>query len=274
MDISDLIDNDFVEEYIRLIRAKACVHQGELDQAYQDASFALASGTKNNRIHSIVQAHNILGDIFFILQQTSLALQHYRIAQIREGFPVHSIEGLENNLSLARILAWMRHLDEAKQIIHNTLEITEEKDMQALHTQALIISGYCDLFGEDLTSASLKVNQASEDAARLELNHEIVWCKKVKARLALSGKDLPAAEHLIIEVLNESHQHNFRWIFLNAWALYSELMEMKDQTTIPDRRRLIFEEVFSQLEEHTQIDALRGYLDEARKIWTKGPLFP
>jgi len=273
-EISDLLKNDYLEEYIHLIRAQACVNLGELDQAYQDASFALASGTENNRIHSIVLAHNILGDIFFILQQTSLALQHYRIAQIREGFPVHSIEGLENNLSLARILAWMGHLDEAKRIIHNTLEITEEKDMQALHTQALIISGYCDLFGDDLTSAALKINQASEDAARLELIHEIVWCKKVKVRLALSGKDLQAAEHLIIEVLNESHQHNFRWIFLNAWVLYSELMEMKDQTTIPDRRRLIFEEVFSHLEEHTQIEALRGYLDEARKIWTKGLPFP
>jgi tetratricopeptide (TPR) repeat protein len=270
LDISQGIENDFVEEFLLITRAKAYTIQGFLDQAYQEVTRQLTLGDENNRLHTLISANTILGDIFFTLQNPSRALKYYRIAQIREGFPLKSIQGIENGIALARLLTWIKHLDEAEAILENVLEITSLKGMQSLNSQALIISGYCDLYKGRKEKTKEKFDQAGENARRLGLKYEATWSKKAHARLALSSGEYERAEALLEEALEVSQRHNFMWINLYGWRTYFELMKAKKQISISPEAQANFRKTIQKLEEHTRTYPLNNHFEEAKRKWADG----
>jgi DNA-binding SARP family transcriptional activator len=274
LEITRAIENSFVEELLLTIRAKALVIQGHLDEAYQDASKALAMGEKSGRNHTIIDASSVLGRIFFTLQNVSQALQHYRLAQIREGFPPKSLYGIENNIHLARVLSWQRQIPEARKIIENALALSREKGLQAHFTQALIVAAYCDLLEDKTASAREKFTQARKTALELGLKYEQVWSKKGLAHLELNQQHYEDAEKLLVETLDESQKYNFVWLHLNAWTHYIELMELTNQVNISDESRAKFHTVLNEMAKHTRSEPLRKDFEIAKKQWDKGILIP
>ncbi len=270
LEIAKAIDNTLTEVVLLSTRAKALVKQGYLDEAYQDASRALAMGEKFGWNHTIIDANRILGQIFFTLQNKSQALQHYRIAQIRDGFPPKSTNGIENSIQLARVLTMERQIPEARRIIDNVMAFTKEKGLQSYHIQALIVTAFCDLFEDNFEESNEKFTSANNQAVKLGLKYEQVWSLKGLAELAVNQHQYNEAERLLLETLEESEEHHLVWQHLNAWTHYIELMKTINQSAVSDDIWLKFRSMLKEVDRHTQSEALRNDFELARKRWEKG----
>lgn len=75
--VTRLLENIFIEELLLIILSKAEILQGHLDQAFQHANSALALGESNRKTQTTIAANTLLGDIYAVLQNDSVAMRHY-----------------------------------------------------------------------------------------------------------------------------------------------------------------------------------------------------
>jgi tetratricopeptide (TPR) repeat protein len=268
LETASIIGYKHIEETLLAIRARAMVIQGRFDQAYQDAMKAVALAETDQRDHVIVKAHCILGDIFFTLNNTTQALQHYRIAQIREGFQPATMDGIENLISLSRILIWMNEPEEAKNSINKALVITEEKGMKTLYTRALIVAGYCELFFDNYPLAEDIFTRAHDNAVHLGLPYEIISCQTGMTWLAIRKHDDRSAENHLKEILEKGKQLNLvRLNLVNCVQLGKQLIN--NNPFLFDMIQANFFATLKILEKNTQTEPLRQDFQNAKRQWMK-----
>ena len=274
LEIVHAIENSFVEEILLTIRARVEVIQGYLDKAYIHANQVLRMAEEHNHTHSIISANCILGDIYFTLQNYSLAMKHYRVAQIREGFSKISINGIENNIHLARLLSWLGPISETREILDKSLEVTKKHGMQRLYAQSLLNSGLCDLIEGNLGESENKFIQASTIITENALVYEEIWLKIGYLRLALSRHQFDLAEQILNKLLEESASINAVFLTLYGLELSSQLQKTEKGFATPAEYQERLKELVQRIEFHTQSDALREDFLNAKRLWLEGHRFP
>lgn len=268
--ITGRLENVFIEELLLIILSKAEIVQGHLDQAYQHAHRVLALGERNHKIHTTIAANTLLGDINAVLQNDTVAMRHYRIAQVRQGFSVYSYYGQDNNIHLGRLLTRIGQLAEAKEIIRSTLDVTDQKGIMLLHAQALMADGLIDMKEGNITSAEEKFVLALELAEERGMGQEVLWGKFRMAFSAFSGNRFDLAESFLVEVLDKSKSHKMHLLHKYALELASQLSQCKTLQLNSDEIRMSKQSLVDKLEAHTQSEPLREGFVKAQRIWQKG----
>lgn len=274
LEIAQALDNTFIEELLLIILCKAEIVHGHLDHAYQHATRALNLAEKSSKIQIIVAANTLLGDLFNILQNTTLAMQYFRIAQVRQGFFFQSYYGLENNIHLGRLLTRNGHLEEARQILRTTLAVTEQKSMAHLHIQALMVDGLIDLVEHDYASAEGKFLSALDLADQKGLVHEVIWGKYRLALLEFDRQRFDLAEKHLVEVLEQAKSHQMTLMLQFALGFGYQLSKTFTSQIDPDEIRSTFQSLVDSLEAHTQTTPLRQDFLNARRIWQESGYLP
>ncbi len=273
LEITQIVDNAFVAQVLLGTQSKSELIQGYLDEAFEHASQALQLGEENRHAHTIITTNCILGDIYFSLQEYTLALQHYRVAQLRAGYANESIHQLENDLHLSRALAWMGQAAEAEDLAKNALAVTEKKGMLRLQTEALRAVGLCAMLmgrpeeseGHYLRSEGLAIENG--------LIYEALWSKVGRARLALSRRQFEAVKELVCEVIQRSQANKMAWLTLYSLQMCAHLHHATDDPSLL-KYRASFTELLAHLSEHTQSTPLRQYLESAQEFWERGHAYP
>lgn len=261
------VDNTFFEGLLLISLCKAEIIQGYLDEAYQHGIQALKFAEKYSRVQSVVAANMLLGDIFNILHNTTQAMQHYRIAQVRQGFTFQSYYGLENTIHLSRLLTRNGELAEARELINTTLAITEEKGTMHLHSQALLAAGLLDIQDGDYPEAEEKLSLALTIAEHRGLKHEAVWAKYRLAFYAFTQNNFDHAVDQLMEVLTTSKLQEMP--LLNLYAL-EFMWKLATYTSVPidmDELRANFRVVENRLEAHTQSQTLNPNFKNIQGYW-------
>jgi DNA-binding SARP family transcriptional activator/tetratricopeptide (TPR) repeat protein len=265
--IAQALDNSVVETLSLINLCKAEIEQGQIDSAFQHAARALDLADSNNKIQDIVAANTILGTIYDILHNSPLAEQHFRIAQIRQGYSFLSYSGQENNLHLGRLLTRNGQLAEAKEIIRSTLAVTGQKGMMLLHAQALLADGLIDLNENNEADAERKFALAIEIAEERGLVQEVVWGKFRMAILAFSRQRYAEAECFVFEVINEAI--SLKMTLLTKYAL--ELAErLSNHITLQvglDELQSIKQSLVDKLMSYNQTEPLRREFFRSKHLW-------
>ena len=271
--IADSMGLDYTAEICLIHLSKANFYQGYLDDAYACATKALKMGDENNHKHIIAFANCILGDIFGFLNNYVLAAKHFKVAQLRLGFTSTSLTQLETDLHLAHLFIWSEDIQEAKALISPVLEISKQTDVKHLLSQALILSGHCDLIEGNLNKAGEQFSQAAEITQRYGLKYESLWCKLLQARLAASQYKFGLSHEILNEILDEDQPFSVAWIKLNAMVTYAKIQELTDQIVIrnlqPDLTSFI-----NEIGSHTQSPPLRQSFTQAKPQWQEGVQSP
>jgi DNA-binding SARP family transcriptional activator len=265
--IAQALDNSVVETLSLINLCKAEIQQGQIDSAFSHASRALDLADSNNKIQEIVAANTILGTIYDILHNYPQAEQHFRIAQIRQGYSFLSYFGQENNLHLGRLLTRNGQLAEAREIIQSTVEVTGQKGMMLLHTQALLADGLIDLNEKNDVDAEHKFALAIEIAREKGMVQEVTWGKFRMAILAFSRQRYEEAERFVFEVINEARSLNL--ILLTKYAL--ELAErLANHITLQvgqDEMQSIKQSLVEKLVSDNQSEPLRRDFFSRKHLW-------
>lgn len=272
--ISQTLDNQFVEILLLEQLSKAELIQGFLDEAYKHANQILALAQDLNRNHAIVTGNCVLGDIFFALQNHTRALQYYRTAQKHANIKASTLHTLENNIHLARLLTWSGQLEEAREIIQSTREITDRKSMAHLQVLALLVEGLCDLIEKDLIVSEDKFLRAMTLAREKGLNYEAAWCLAGLARLEMSQHQFDKATNHIKTLIDQSQAHRYVWLSLYGLELHWQLQAATNQDIIPIDYTAMLNNVIDKVADHTQTEPLKQDFENARRRWEKGHHFP
>ena len=273
LEIARNLENTFVTQILLLTQSKAEVIQGYLDKALAHASEALTLGEAENHTHSIISANRVIGDIYRHLQNYSLALQHYRVAQLRGGHNKESYYSLDNDLALVSALAWMGQVSEARSLAAQAYEISQKREMGQLHTQAILKFALCDLIEGEFDSAEAYLSQAERQAVDLGLIYEQVWCHVGRGRIALSRHQFSQAEEEIKKILEISTQRNMAWMKLRGLHFCGQLHKATRDPALLHYQQA-YEDLLTMLSEHTQSAALRGDFENAKKSWEMGHAYP
>lgn len=274
LQISSLSEYPNIEENYLTTRARAFVFQGNFDQAYDDAHKALKMAEEQHHNEIIVSANCILGDIFYTLRNTAQALQHYRIAQMRAGLTPNSLEGIENAISLARVMIWLRQTEESKSSIEHCLRLTQEKGMEALHARARIISGYSDIYEHAFSSAEEQFKMADDAAQKLGLKYEVLSSQMGQARLAMAGGNYALAQGLLETIIHQTQQSQLMRLNLVSWTTLVSLSKSQKLPSLSKESQEKFYNTLNTIEQHTQSEPLRENYLGARKYWEIGEGFP
>jgi DNA-binding SARP family transcriptional activator/tetratricopeptide (TPR) repeat protein len=273
LEIVQKLDNAFLEGLLLVTLAKAEIVKGRLDDAYQHGNRALELAARKNKTHIIVAANTILGDVFNILHNIPQAMQHYRIAQVREGYTSHTYNGLENNIHLGRLLARTGQLDEAREILGTTLWVTEQQGMMGLYFKALVTDGALDVDERNYDAAEEKFAKAVNMAEQRGLAHEVLWAKFRMAGLAYNQAQCDRAEHFLIDVLAQAQSHDMTMLTLHSLELAFQLMECKSLQLTPDQIRGKFRSWVDKLDSYTQSPPLREDFLNAIRFWEEKGYF-
>jgi predicted ATPase len=261
------VDNTFFEGLLLISLCKAEIIRGRLDDAYQHGTQALKFAENDKRVQSVVAANMLLGDIFNILHNTNQALQHYRIAQVRQGYSFQSYYGLENNIHLSRLLTRTGELVEAREILIATLAVTEEKGIMHLHPQALLAEGLLDLQEEYYPEAEGKFSLALAIAEQKGLMHEAIWGKFRLAAYAFTQKRYDLAENLLIDVLATTKLQEMPLLNLHALEFFWQLKEYISIRVDMDELRDNFQVLADKLNAQTQSPALKPDFQNVQRYW-------
>jgi tetratricopeptide (TPR) repeat protein len=271
--IAQMLENPFVTQILLTTQSKGEAIQGFLDEAFAHATKALKLGEEQNYTHTIISANRVIGDIYRYLQNYSLALQYYRVAQLRGGYSNDTIYTLDNDLSLASALAWMGQVAEARSLVQHAFEVTREKGMTQLHAGALLKLALCDLIERNLSGAEANILQAERLALDNGLVYELVWCQVGYARIALSRKQFDVAQKAIERILKTSDQRNLVWMKLRGLNFCSQLHNATQEPSLL-RYRSERQALLQFLSEHTQSDSLQNDFTTAKKYWEEGHTYP
>jgi len=267
------MEHDYTAEICLVHLSNANFFQGHLDEAYGFAVEALKMGEKNNHKHIIAFANCALGDIFGALDNFVLAAKHYRVAQLRLGFRQTTITQLDTDLRLANLFIWHQNFKEAKPILSPVLEITKKVDSKHLLSQALILSGNCDLIEGSENLAEDKFNQALEIAQSNGLKYQNHWCKLQKAQLAIAHGNLTFAGNILREILSNENQFNVAWFELYALGICAKIQKLSNQVIIPHLQTR-YSTFVNKIETHTQSPHLSEMLLKAKERWWEGLRIP
>lgn len=273
LEIARALENTFAEQILLIISSKAEVAQGYMDEALAHAARALEMGEKENQAHTIVSANHVIGDIYRRLQNYNLALQHYRLAQIRGGYGQVSLYNIENDLSLAPALVWMGQVKEARALASRALEVSQQNGMMQYYVQALQIFGLCEMIEKNLPEAEEYILEAEHLALEKGLVLEQAWCKVDRARIALSKHQFETAEKRIVEIMDISNQRNLTWIKLRGLQFCSQLYKATRKSCLLQYQS-DFHALINFLTEHTKSEPLRDDFKKAKDYWQVGQAYP
>jgi DNA-binding SARP family transcriptional activator/tetratricopeptide (TPR) repeat protein len=265
--IARALDNSVVETLSLINLCKAEIQQGQIDSAFQHATRALDLADRTNKIQDIVAVNTILGTIYDILHNDTQAEQHFRIAQVRQGYSFLSYSGQENNLHLGRLLTRNGQLTEAKEIIRSTLEVTEQKGMMLLHTQALLADGLIDLSEQNDVDAEHKFALAIEIAKEKGMVQEATWGKFRMAILAFSQQRYTEAESFVFEVINEAISLKLILLTKYALELAEQLANFITLQVGPDELILIKKSLVEKLMSYNETEPLRREFFSRPHLW-------
>lgn len=267
LEIVQKLENTFLEGLLLVTLAKAEIVKGRLDDAYQHGTHALELAARKKKTHTIVAANTVLGDVFNIVHNISQAMQHYRIAQVREGYSSHTYNGLENNIHLARLLARTGELEEAREILGTTLWVTEQKGMMGLNIKAIVTDGALDVDEGYYDTAEEKFTNAVNMAEKRGLAYEVLWAKFRLAGLAFTQGHYDQAEHFLVDVLAQAQSRDMTMLTLHTLELAFRLMEFKSMRLTPDYIRGKFRSWSDKLDAYTQSPPLRKDFLKAIRYW-------
>jgi DNA-binding SARP family transcriptional activator len=265
--IARALDNSVLETLSLINLCKAEIEQGQIDSAFQHATQALDLAETNNKIQNIVAANTIIGTIYDILHNSAQAEQHFRIAQIRQGYSFLSYSGLENNLHLGRLLTRNGQLAEAKEIIQSTLKVTGQKGMMMLHTQALLADGLIDLIEQNDSEAERKFALAIEIAREKGLVQEVTWGKFRMALLAFSRQQYLEAESIVFEVINDANRLKMTLLTKYALELAERLANFITLKVGPDELQSIKQSLVEKLMSYNHTEPLRREFFSRQHLW-------
>ena len=268
------LENTFFEGVILTTLCKGEIVRGHLDEAYQHANRALKFAESNNKVQTLVAANTVLGDIFIILNNYPLALQYYRIAQVRQGFFFQSYHGLENNIHLARLLTWSGQLREARELLHPTLEITEQKGMAQLYLQALLIDGLCDLLEKKFHDAEKKFSSIINVADQKGLHQEALWGEFLMARMQIFKHQFEHAQQHLLALLDKTQSQKMILLSMFTMGLYSQLNQIHPLKTSPEHLKKSFDAILEELKTHTQLPPLKQDFAKTLQYWQEQHPFP
>ncbi|MEA3327351.1 MAG: AAA family ATPase [Chloroflexota bacterium] len=271
--IADSMGLEYTVEICLIHLSKANFYQGNLDDAYNFATKALMMSEKNNHKHLIAYANCALGDVFGFLNNFVLAAKYFKVAQLRLGFDSTSLPQLVTDLHLAHLFIWSEDLQEARTLLSPVLEITKKFGVKHLLTQALILSGTCDLIEGNFIPAEEKINQAAELAQNNGLKFESMWCKLQQAQLAVSQRKLTLAEGILREILVEDQTFSVAWLKLYGMGICAQIQDLTDQFIFPDLQS-DFTSFLDEIESHTQSPPLIQEFTHAKRYWQEGVRFP
>ena len=271
--IADSMEADYTAEIHLVHLGNACFYQGYLDEAYAFATKALKMGEKNNHKHIIAFSNCVLGDIFSLLQNHVLAAKHYRIAQLRLGFNEISLTQLDTDLHLAHLYIWRENITEARALISPVLETCKKVGVKQFLSQALILSGTCDLVEGNNDLAEDKFSQAADIAQENGLKYESQWCKLQQAQLAVSQQKLTLAEGILKEVLKKEQLFSVAWFKLYSMEMCTQIQGLSNQVIFPDLEADIISFI-NEIETHTQSPPLSQEFIHAKSYWLKDRLSP
>ena len=255
--ISRALDNSVVETLSLINLCKAEIEQGQIDSAFQHATQALSLSEINNKIQDVVAANTVLGTIYDILHNSPQAEHYFRIAQVRQGYTFLSYSGQENNLHLGRLLTRNGQLTEAKEIIQSTLEVTGQKGMMMLHTQALLADGLIDLNENNEADAERKFALAIEIAEEKGLVQEVIWAKFRMALLEFERQRYAEAECFLFEVINDAISRKMTLLTKYALELAERLANFITLQIGPDELLSIKQSLVEKLMSYNQTEPQR-----------------
>jgi DNA-binding SARP family transcriptional activator/tetratricopeptide (TPR) repeat protein len=274
LEITNVLDNTFVEEVLLLTLSRAEIFLGYLDESYDHAQRAIELAEKSHHIDAVINGNSILGDIYFRLQNFSKASQHYQLARMRQGVTRLSQHGLENDVLFAYLLAWTGQTAQAKALLELPLKISNETGMQQLFAQSLLVSGVVDVVSNSFDNAGEKFKTAEEISLENNLREDLLWCWVAQSRLLISKHQLTEAESLLKRIIIESQKIGSVWTLLYSVQLDVQLQKVQDD----EKERAFIEEAFhsmmSILEAHTHSDALQHDFLLAQKSWSEGHHYP
>ncbi len=275
LEITNVLDNTFVEEVLLLTLSQAENALGYLDEAYSHAQKAIELAEMSHHNDAMIHGNSILGDIFMRLQNYSKASQHYQLAKMRHGFSRVTQHGLENEIMLAYLLAWSGQPEQATVLLDQPLKISKETGMQQIHAKALMISAVTDIVMQSFTAAESKYQAVEEIINQNGLSDERLWCWVGQSRLMISRHQFREAENRLTQLIKESHKMNTVWTTLYGVQLATQLQKAQgNKEGNPTFIDEAFNALMSTLESHTQSDALRHDFQLAQKSWIEGHHYP
>jgi hypothetical protein len=261
------LENTFVEELLLIVLCKAKIIQCRLDEAFEYASQVQKFAEINFKLQTTVSANTLLGDIFFNLHDYKQAEQHYRIAQVRQGYTFQSYNGLENNIYLTYLLTMTGQDIEARELIQSTLAVVDAKGLQYLHTQALMADGYIDLLDQNLAAAETKYIKSIEIAEDSGLAHQIIWGRYHLALIAFHRQEFTQAEEYLVQVIKSTQANGMILLLQYALALAAQLLKMPATRLDPDEIRMAIQTTLEYLEAQTQSPPLREAFLHTQRYW-------
>ncbi len=273
LEIARNLENTFVVKMLLITLSKAETSQGHMDEAFSHAIKALRMGEAENHTYTIVSANCVLGTIHRHLQNYNLALQHFRVAQLRGSYSNDSLYSIENDLELVRTITWMGRINEARDLATHAFEVTKRHQMMHLHTMALLTLGLCDILERKLVEAHAIILDAEQIALDNGLVYEQTWSKIGQARIALSRRQFDEAEETIKAILEVSDRHNMAWLKLRGLNFCFQLYNATQKCSLAFCRSE-FDQLIKHLSEHTKSDALQKSFDSAKQYWGEGHTYP
>jgi DNA-binding SARP family transcriptional activator len=267
LELTKPLGNDPLREYLLIILSKAEFLQGKFDLAYQHGTQALKSAEKADRKPNIISANCLLGDIYYAIQNFTAAAQHYRVAQIREGFTTTSLTGIENSLHLAHLLSWTNQIQEAREIIQKNQPIIERCNLARLYVNSLLIHGICDFHEGNLKNAENTFTEAIEIAEEKGLPYELTVNKIMLARLMITKNKLDQSEKLINEILDITQPKNLILVSLYGIELLIRINKAKNQLEMVNEYQSALEKLNNELADNMQSDPLKQGYQQGKQIW-------
>jgi len=274
LEIANLLDNAITGENILICLSKAEFIRGNLNQSYQYALKALKSAEKGKRKINIVGANCVIGDIFFSIKNYTAAVQHYRVGQIREGFSIISLHGLENSMHLAQLLVWTDQLLEAKEILDKNLDICQKLDLAQLYVYGLMILGIYHFHERRFSLAKDQFNKAIRIAEEKGLLLELALNKISLAKLNVSTGKMDKAQMLLNETLDISESRNMAWPTLYGLELSMHLDKVQNRPEMLHKHQDIYESLHKKIIDNIQSEALRQDIDLEKRSWDQEHHFP
>lgn len=269
LEIARPLGNDLLEEVLLIILSKAEFIQGKLEQSYQHVTRALKSAESANRKLNIISANCVLGDIFRVIDGNRTALQHYRIAQIREGFSSISFFGIENNIHLSNYLFTVNQTEEAKKILQQYLPIAKKYDLGLFYIQGLLSLGAWNIDNGNLSAAEKSFSSAIKLAEEKGLLHELMVAKTEYARLLMIRDQSNVAKVYLDEVLEVSRERNMILTHLSALSLSAKRLKENSELVEVLKHKLTFYNIVEALQEEIKSEPLKELFSQTSENWKK-----
>jgi len=265
--ISQAIDNRYLEIFTLNNLGKYEIICGHLDDAFEHANRVLELAEIENKPQDIAAASTLLGDIHALLNNYPQAVQHFRYAQIRQGFSFNYFHAIENNIHLARWLTRSGHFAEARLITQECLRITNKKGMISLYSQSLLADGLIDLEENNASLAEQKFQKAIALVEKNELTLGILWGKLRMAQLAFAQEKYEFSEKLLSEVIKTALNKKIITVSKSAFELAAKLYKRIPLKMDGNDLKAAHQAMLRRLETHTQTEVLRKLFINAQRLW-------